>query len=98
MINLAQSGFEPVTKPTRKPEFMEMLCTTPLCIKSLRVVDCSQRRCSRLGQSGQVRIVRWIRKPASLVHAVDALATMPANELKTMGESASRFIREALSL
>lgn len=36
--------------------------------------------------------------PQALADAVDALAAMPADELKTMGESASRFYREALGL
>ena len=36
--------------------------------------------------------------PKALADAVDALAVMPAIELKTMGESASRFYREALGL
>ncbi len=34
----------------------------------------------------------------ALADAVDALAAMPADELKTMGESASRFYRENLGL
>lgn len=36
--------------------------------------------------------------PQALADAVDALAVMPADELKTMGENASRFYREALGL
>lgn len=36
--------------------------------------------------------------PKALADAVDALESMPADELKTMGESASRFYREALGL
>lgn len=36
--------------------------------------------------------------PQALADAVDALAVRPADELKTMGESASRFYREALGL
>ena len=36
--------------------------------------------------------------PHVLADAVDALAAMPADELKTMGESASRFYRETLGL
>jgi glycosyltransferase involved in cell wall biosynthesis len=36
--------------------------------------------------------------PQALADAVDTLAAMPADELKTMGENASRFYREALGL
>ncbi len=36
--------------------------------------------------------------PQALADAVCAVAAMPADELKTMGESASRFYQEALSL
>ena len=36
--------------------------------------------------------------PQALADAVETLAAMPADELKTMGENASRFYREALSL
>jgi colanic acid biosynthesis glycosyl transferase WcaI len=36
--------------------------------------------------------------PQALANAIDALAAMSADELKTMGENASRFYREALGL
>ena len=36
--------------------------------------------------------------PQALADAIDALSAMPADELKTMGESANRFYREALGL
>jgi len=36
--------------------------------------------------------------PQALAEALDAMAGMPADELKRMGESAKRFYREALSL
>jgi glycosyltransferase involved in cell wall biosynthesis len=36
--------------------------------------------------------------PLALADAVDALSAMPADELNTMGENASRYYREALGL
>jgi hypothetical protein len=94
--NLARTGFEQVTKPSRKPEFLVARHTSvPRVCALLITVNGDAADLVRQGKCG---LTTESENPQALADAVDVMAAMPAFALKTIREKASSFYRKALGL
>ena len=89
LVHLRQDPLFEITIPSKTQAYMAV--GRPL----LMAVNGNAADLVRQSKSG---LTAESENPQALADAVDALAAMPADELKTMGENASRFYREALGL
>ena len=89
LVHLRKDPLFEITIPSKTQAYMAVGRPLLMAVNGDAADLVRQAKCGLTAES---------ENPHALADAVDALAAMPADELKTMGENASRFYREALGL
>ena len=89
LVHLRKDSLFEITIPSKTQAYMAVGKPLLMAVNGDAADLVRQAKCGLTAES---------ENPQALADAVDALAAMPADELKTMGESASRFYQEALGL
>lgn len=89
LVHLRKDPLFEITIPSKTQAYMAVGKPLLMAVNGDAADLVRQAKCGLTAESGN---------PQALADAVDALAAMPADELKMMGENASRFYREALGL
>ncbi|WP_416560462.1 glycosyltransferase family 4 protein [Limnohabitans sp. yimb22184] len=89
LVHLRKDPLFEITIPSKTQAYMAVGKPLLMAVNGDAADLVRQARCGLTAES---------ENPQALADAVDALAAMPADELCTMGENASRFYREALGL
>ncbi len=89
LVHLRKDPLFEITIPSKTQAYMAVGRPLLMAVNGDAADLVRQAKCGLTAES---------ENPHALADAVDSLAAMPADELKTMGESASRFYREALGL
>lgn len=87
LVHLRADPLFEITIPSKTQAYMAVGKPLLMAVKGDAACLVSQARCGLAVEPEQ---------PEALADAIDALAEMPAGELKIMGDNASRFYREAL--
>lgn len=89
LVHLRKDPLFEITIPSKTQAYMAVGKPLLMAVNGDAADLVRQAKCGLTAES---------ENPQALADAVDALAAMPADELKTMGENASRFYQEALGL
>lgn len=89
LVHLRKDPLFEITIPSKTQAYMAVDKPLLMAVNGDAADLVRQAKCGLTAES---------ENPQALADAVDALAAMPAEDLKTMGESASRFYQEALGL
>ncbi len=89
LVHLRKDPLFEITIPSKTQAYMAVGKPLLMAVNGDAADLVRQAKCGLTAES---------ENPQALADAVDALAAMPADELKTMGESACRFYQEALGL
>lgn len=89
LVHLRKDPLFEITIPSKTQAYMAVGKPLLMAVNGDAADLVRQAKCGLTAES---------ENPQALADAVDALAAMPADELKTMGKSASRFYQEALGL
>lgn len=89
LVHLRKDPLFEITIPSKTQAYMAVGRPLLMAVNGDAADLVRQAKCGLTAES---------ENPQALADAVDALAVMPADKLKTMGENASRFYREALGL
>lgn len=89
LVHLRKDPLFEITIPSKTQAYMAVGRPLLMAVNGDAADLVRQAKCGLTAESGN---------PQALADAVDALAALPADELKMMGENASRFYREALGL
>jgi colanic acid biosynthesis glycosyl transferase WcaI len=89
LVHLRKDPLFEITIPSKTQAYMAVGNPLLMAVNGDAADLVRQAKCGLTAES---------ENPQALADAVDALAAMPADELKTMGESASRFYSKALGL
>lgn len=89
LVHLRKDPLFEITIPSKTQAYMAVGKPLLMAVNGDAADLVRQAKCGLTAES---------ENPQALADAVDALAAMPSDELKTMGENASRFYLEALGL
>ena len=89
MVHLRKDPLFEITIPSKTQAYMAVGKPLLMAVNGDAADMVRQAKCGLTAES---------ENPQALADAVDALAAMPADDLKTMGKNASSFYREALGL
>lgn len=89
LVHLRKDSLFEITIPSKTQAYMAVGKPVLMAVNGDAAYLVSQAKCGLTAES---------ENPQALADAIDALAVMPKIELKTMGENAGRFYREALGL
>ncbi len=89
LVHLRKDPLFEITIPSKTQAYMAVGKPLLMAVNGDAADLVMQAQCGLIAES---------ENPQALADAVDALATMPLEQLKIMAENASRFYREALSL
>ena len=89
LVHLSKDPLFEITIPSKTQAYMAVGKPLLMAVNGDAADLVRQAKCGLTAES---------ENPQALADAVDALAAMPADELKTMGTNASSFYREALGL
>lgn len=89
LVHLRKDPLFEITIPSKTQAYMAVGQPLLMAVNGDAADLVRQAKCGLTAES---------ENPQALADAVDALAAMPADELKTMGKNASSFYREALGL
>ncbi len=89
LVHLRKDPLFEITIPSKTQAYMAVGKPLLMAVNGDSADLVRQAKCGMSAES---------ENPQALADGIEALVAMPADELKTMGESASRFYREALGL
>lgn len=89
LVHLRKDPLFEITIPSKTQAYMAVGKPLLMAVNGDAADLVRQAKCGLTAES---------ENPQALADAMDALAAMPADELKTMGKNASSFYREALGL
>lgn len=89
LVHLRKDPLFEITIPSKTQAYMAVGKPLLMAVNGDAADLVRQAKCGLTAES---------ENPQALADGIEALVAMPADELKTMGESASRFYREALGL